>query len=74
MEKDESIDEMFNRFTMIINDLKSMVKTYNTQDQIRNILKSYLKVWRHKATLAYEAKYLARLQLDELLGSLKVHE
>lgn len=74
MEETESIKEMFNRFTMIINDLKSLGKTYSTQEQIRKILRSLPKVWRPKVTTIQKAKDLARLQLDKLLGSLKVHE
>ena len=74
MIEDESIDEMISRFTVIINDLKSLGKEFTNQENVRKVLRSLPKVWRPKVTAIQEAKDLSVLRMDELLGSLKVHE
>ena len=54
--------------------MKLLRKLYSIQDHIRKILKSLPKAWRPKVTTIKEAKDLARIKLDEFLGSLKVHK
>ena len=74
MKTDESITEMFTRFTDIINGLKSLGKVYPNNEQVRKILRSLPKAWEAKVTAIQEAKDLNTLALDELLGSLMTYE
>ena len=74
MGEHENIDQMFGRFQTIINGLRSLGKNYDNQDHIRKILRSLSRQWRPKVTAIQEAKNLASLTMEELLGSLKVHE
>ncbi|RDX62644.1 hypothetical protein CR513_59001, partial [Mucuna pruriens] len=59
MEDHKSIDQMFERFQTIINNLRSLGKTYDDYDHIMKILVS---------------KDLKKLSMEEFLGMLKVHE
>lgn len=74
MQEQESIEEMFCRFTTIINGPKSLGKEYSNQEQVKKILRSLPKIWRPNVISIQEAKDLSILKLDELLGSLKDHE
>ena len=74
MKNDESISEMFTRFTNIINGLKSLGKPYTNPKNVRKILRSLPKNWEAKVTAIQEAKDLKVLSLDELMGSLMTHE
>ncbi|RDX93725.1 hypothetical protein CR513_23978, partial [Mucuna pruriens] len=42
----ETIDLMFGRFQMIINNLKSLGKTYDNYNHITKILRSFPRKWR----------------------------
>lgn len=70
----KQIEDMISRFTIIINGLKSLAKSYSIQEQIRKILRSLPRAWRPKVTTIREVKKFSTLKLDELLGSLKVLE
>lgn len=48
MQEYESMEEMISRFIVIINDHKSLGKTYTNQEQMREILRSLPKIWRPK--------------------------
>ena len=74
MEHDELITEIFTHFTDIINDLKSLDKSYSNSDLVRKILRSLPRTWEAKVTAIQEAKDLNILPLEELLGSLMTHE
>lgn len=74
MMPEESISEMFTRFTDIINSLKALGKVYTNVEHVRKILWSLPKKWEPKVTAITEAKDLSKLSLDELLGSLMTHE
>ena len=74
MEEQESIDQMFGRFQTITNNLRSLGKVYTTQEHVRKILRSLPRQWRPKVTAIQEARDLSTLALENLLGSLKVHE
>ncbi|KAL5578770.1 hypothetical protein UlMin_011212 [Ulmus minor] len=71
---DESIKQMYTRFTDIINDLSSLGKEYTTSEMVRKILRSLPKQWEAKVIAIQEAKDLSKLPLDELIGSLMTHE
>lgn len=74
MKSDESISEMFTRFTDIINNLKSLSKTYPNHEIVRKILKCLPKEWKPKVTTIQELKNLKTLALDQLMGSLITYE
>lgn len=74
MKSDESISEMFTRFTDIINGLKSLGKSYSNVEMVRKILMCLPKSWAPKVTAIQEAKDLTKLPLEELMGSLMAHE
>ncbi|XP_057452624.1 uncharacterized protein LOC130744459 [Lotus japonicus] len=65
MKENESIDDMFGRFQTF---------KYENVDQITKILRCLPRRWRPKVTAIKEAKDLSTLRLEDLLGSLKVHE
>ncbi|XP_042515258.1 uncharacterized protein LOC122089599 [Macadamia integrifolia] len=72
--ENESITEMFTRFTDIVNSLRSLGKTYTNAENIRKILRALPTAWRPKKTAIEEAKDLTKISLDYLLGSLQTHE
>ncbi|XP_059668838.1 uncharacterized protein LOC132313921 [Cornus florida] len=74
MNENESISEMFVRFTDIINGLKHLGRTITNSDLVRKILRSLPEKWDTKATAIKEANNLNTLELDELLGSLLTWE
>jgi len=74
MKENESIDEMFARLTIIVNELRYFGKTYTTHERIRKIIRSLPKIWRPMVKAITQAKNLKVLQLEELVGSLRAHE
>jgi hypothetical protein len=74
MHEDESIDQMYGRFTIIINELNSLGKTYTTYERIRKLLRCLTKSWRHIVTAIIESKDLPTMKLEDLMGSLRAHE
>ncbi|KAK2967521.1 hypothetical protein RJ640_026076 [Escallonia rubra] len=74
MKENESTNEMYSRFTLIINGLKLLGKTYPEKEIIRKVLRSLPKRWETKVTAIQEAKDLNVLKLEELVGSLMTHE
>ncbi|XP_057444269.1 uncharacterized protein LOC130736454 [Lotus japonicus] len=74
MKENESIDDMFGRFQTIVNGLRNLDRKYENVDQITKILRCLPRRWRPKVTAIQEAKDLSKLRLEDLLGSLKVHE
>ncbi|KAK2373774.1 hypothetical protein QL285_074786 [Trifolium repens] len=73
MKEDESVDQMYGRFTIIINELISLGKTYTADERVRKILRCLPKTWRHIATAITESKDLTKLKLEDLIGSLRAH-
>ena len=74
MDVNESIRDMFTRFTNILNSLKNLGKVYSTPENVGKIFRSLSKSWKAKVTAIQEAKDLTNLPLDELVGSLMTHE
>ncbi|GAV83542.1 UBN2 domain-containing protein, partial [Cephalotus follicularis] len=74
MHDNESINDMFTRFTTIINSLKNLGKSYSNQELVRKILRCLPKSWTPKVTAIEEAKDLSTLPLEQLIGSLMTHE
>ncbi|GKA03632.1 hypothetical protein Tco_0676413 [Tanacetum coccineum] len=53
-------------------DPKSLDLDYSSKNYLRNFLRALPLKWRAKVTTIKEAKYLATLPLDKLVGNLKV--
>ncbi|KAK5811402.1 hypothetical protein PVK06_026732 [Gossypium arboreum] len=69
----KDIKAMFDRFTIIINEIKSY-RTYPNEEVVRKMLKCLSMSWESKVTAIEEAKILETLLLDEQIGSLLIHE
>ncbi|GKD32269.1 hypothetical protein Tco_1247778, partial [Tanacetum coccineum] len=54
--------------------LKSLDPDYSNKNHVRRFLRALPLKWRAKETTIEEAKDLATLPLDELIGNLKVYE
>ena len=74
MKQTEIIDEMYERFTVIMNVLLSLKENFTTLEIVRKILRCLLKFWRHIVTAITKSKDLTKLRLEDLFGSLKSHE
>ena len=75
MKKDENINEMFTRFTLITKSLNSLDKTFTNAEKVHKLLRCLLRSkWGPKVTAIEEAQYLSVLSLDHLLGKLITHE
>ncbi|XP_039689400.1 uncharacterized protein [Medicago truncatula] len=74
MKETETIDEMYGRFTIIMNELRSLEKDFTIHERVRKILRCLPRSWRHIVTAITEAKDLKKLRLEDLIGSLKAHE
>ena len=61
MQADESIKDMFTRFTNITNNLKSLGKSYSNEEMVRKILRCLSKnKWGPKVTAIEEAQDLKK--------------
>ena len=74
MKQEESISEMYNRFTTIVTNLKGLGKSYANQDLVKKILNWLSKSWEAKVTAIEESKDPNTFPLYELIGSLLIHE
>jgi len=74
MNEKENIDEMYSRFTSIVNELRSLGKIYSPHDRIRKILRCLPSTWRPMVTAITQAKDLNTLDLEDLIGTLRAHE
>ncbi|KAH1083090.1 hypothetical protein J1N35_022851 [Gossypium stocksii] len=61
MKPEEDIKAMFDRFTIIINELNSYRKTYPNEEVERKMLRSLSISWDAKVTVIEEAKNLETL-------------
>ncbi|MQM13139.1 hypothetical protein Taro_046061 [Colocasia esculenta] len=74
MQSEESITQMYSRFTDITNGLAGLGKIYDIRDMVRKILRSLPTSWSPKVTAIVEANDLRRMSLEKLIGSLMAHE
>ncbi|VFQ69542.1 unnamed protein product [Cuscuta campestris] len=74
MKEGEKIDDMFDRFSKIINDLHALKKTYANKDLVRKILRSLTPEWRSKADAIYKSIGVSNVTIDGLKGNLKTYE
>ncbi|GJU33874.1 hypothetical protein Tco_1182228 [Tanacetum coccineum] len=71
---EETTDIGFTRFNAIVTSLKSLDQDYSSKNLVRKFLRTLPLKWRAKVTVFEEAKDLATLPLDELIGNLKVYK
>ncbi|VFQ85705.1 unnamed protein product [Cuscuta campestris] len=69
MKKNEKIDEMFERFSKIVNDLHALKKTYTDKELVRKILRSLTPEWRSKADAIQESIGITNVTIDGLRES-----
>ncbi|XP_077232456.1 uncharacterized protein LOC143869783 [Tasmannia lanceolata] len=74
MEPNETITDMYTRFTNITNGLKVLEKQFSNKELVSKILRSLPKSWESRTAAIIEAKDLNRLSSEELIGSLTTHE
>ncbi|XP_070005755.1 uncharacterized protein [Nicotiana sylvestris] len=74
MKDDESIQDMHNRFTSILNKLHSLGEIIPRNKIVRKILSVLPGSWESKVNTIIEAKDLQDLTIDELVGNLKTYE
>ncbi|GKA30536.1 zf-CCHC domain-containing protein [Tanacetum coccineum] len=72
--KEESIDNAFARFNIIITSLKALDEGFSSKNYVRKFLRALHPKWSAKVTAIEESKDLTSLSLDELVGNLKVYE
>ena len=53
--------------------VKSLGKTFTTEELVRKILRFLPRSWKAKVTAIQEAKDLKKLSLDELIGNLQTY-
>ncbi|VFQ73753.1 unnamed protein product [Cuscuta campestris] len=74
MNENEKIDEMFERFSKIINDIHALKKTYTDKELVRKIPRSLTPKWRSKANAIQESIGITNVTIDGLRGNLKTYE
>ncbi|GJZ89756.1 hypothetical protein Tco_0661538 [Tanacetum coccineum] len=72
--EEESIDNGFARFNIIITSLKALDEGFSSKNYVRKFLRALHLKWRPKVTAIEESKDLTSLLLYELIGNLKVYE
>ena len=70
----ETITDMYTRFTDIVNNLKNLGKAYTDFELCKKVLCSLPRSWEAKVIAIQEAKDLTSLRLEELLDSLMTYE
>ncbi|VFQ87024.1 unnamed protein product [Cuscuta campestris] len=74
MKENEKIDDMFEQFSKIVNDLHALKKTYTDKELVRKILRSLTPEWRSKAGAIQESIGITSVTIDGLRGNLKTYE
>ncbi|XP_019450669.1 PREDICTED: uncharacterized protein LOC109352939 [Lupinus angustifolius] len=74
MDEQESIAEYLNRLRGLINQMKGCGETLREQNAVEKILRTLHPKFDHIVAAIEEAKDLDNLTIDELQGSLEVHE
>ncbi|GKA20257.1 zf-CCHC domain-containing protein [Tanacetum coccineum] len=72
--EEESIDNAFAKFNIIITSLKALVESFSSKNCVRKFLRALHPKWHAKVTTIEESKNLTTLSLDELIENLKVYE
>ena len=64
MEPNESITDMYTRFTNIINGMRNLEKIMSNADLVNKILRSLPTSWDPKVTIIQEAKDVDKLRIQ----------
>ena len=74
MKPNESIVEMFIRFTDVVNGLEGLGNRVSKEDKVSKILRCLPLKWNFKMESIKEVKNLKELPLEELISSLMTYE
>jgi len=74
MNQNETIHDMQNRFTHIVNHLASLGKIFPNEDLINKVLRCLSREWQPKVTAIVESRALVNMSLATLFGKLQEHE
>ena len=74
MKPNESIVEMFNRFTNVVNELDGLGNRVSEENKVSKTLRCLTPKWNSKTKAIEEVKNLKELPLEELIGSLMTYE
>ncbi|GJT33266.1 hypothetical protein Tco_0923685, partial [Tanacetum coccineum] len=72
--EEESIDNAFAKFNIIVTSLKALDEGFSSKNCVRKYLRALHPKLHAKVTAIEESKNLTTLSLDELIGNLKVYE
>ncbi|VFQ86585.1 unnamed protein product [Cuscuta campestris] len=73
-EINELVEDMFGRFSNIVNDLDMLGKTLTDKELVRKILRSLTKEWESKVNSIYEGRDYNVITYDGLRGNLITYE
>ncbi|VFQ72024.1 unnamed protein product [Cuscuta campestris] len=71
MKENELVEDMFRRFSNIVNDLDMLGKTLTDKELVRKILRSLTKEWESKVNSIYEGRDYNVITYDGLRGKRK---
>ncbi|VFQ93882.1 unnamed protein product [Cuscuta campestris] len=74
MKENEKIEEIFERFSNIINPLNLLGKTYTDRELVRKVLRSLSPKWRSKVDAIEEGRDFQTMTYDALRGNLITYE
>ena len=74
MKPNETIVEMFTRFTYVVNGLDNLGNRVSEEDEVSKIIRCLPPKWNSRTEAIEEAKNLKELPLEELIGSLMTYE
>jgi len=73
IDKDIAMD-MYTHFIHITNELKSLGKSFTTEELVRKILWFLPQSWEMKVTAIQKTKKMNGISLDELVGNLQTYK
>jgi len=74
MSDKDTVMDIYTCFTHITNELKSLGKSFTTEELVRKILWFLPHSWEIKVPANQEAKKMDEISLDELIGNLQTYE
>ncbi|VFR01408.1 unnamed protein product [Cuscuta campestris] len=74
IKENELVEDMFERFSNIVNDLDMLGKTFTDKELVRKILRSLTKEWESKVNSIYEGQDYNVITYDGLRGNLMTYE
>jgi len=74
MSNKETVMCMCTHFTHITNELKSLEKSFTTEELVRKILRFLPQSWKTKVTAIQDAKKMNEISLEELIKNLQTYK